>query len=161
PATRHVVSRGETLWSIARLYDVPADTLAEANGVTNPRRLRIGQVLTVPVMATGGSEPDAGPLARPGEPARAGQIRRSWPVSGLVAAGSGPRWGRHQYGVGGAAPTGTPVRAAAAGKVAFSGSMGNYGLLIVVDHGGGVETRDAHLPRLQVKEGETVRQGQV
>lgn len=161
PATRHVVGRGDTLWSIARRYDVPADTLAEANGITNPRRLRIGQVLTIPVVATGGSEPDAGPLARPGEPARAGQIRLAWPVSGRITSRFGPRWGRHHYGLDVAAPTGTPVRAAAAGRVTFSGSRGNYGLLIVIDHGGGVETRYAHLSRLQVKEGDRVRQGQV
>lgn len=44
----HKVKRGETLGAIARRYDVSVATLQKANGV-NPRRLRVGQSLKVPV----------------------------------------------------------------------------------------------------------------
>ena len=43
----HVVSSGETLFSIARRYDVPAGILARYNGLTEPYRLAVGQSLLV------------------------------------------------------------------------------------------------------------------
>ena len=47
----HVLSVGETLSAVAgRYYDRPGEwrRIAEANGIEDPRRLRTGQVLTVP-----------------------------------------------------------------------------------------------------------------
>jgi len=60
-----------------------------------------------------------------------------------------------------AAPKGSPVHATAAGVVRFSGRAGNYGRMIVIDHGGGYETAYAHLSRSRVNEGTGVRPGQV
>jgi LysM repeat protein len=49
PAPRqHVVQRGETLFQIARRYGVPLDKLIAANGITNPDRIEVGQVLIIP-----------------------------------------------------------------------------------------------------------------
>jgi murein DD-endopeptidase MepM/ murein hydrolase activator NlpD len=45
---RHVVTRGETLFSIARLYDVDTFTLASLNGLRPPYGIEVGQVLKVP-----------------------------------------------------------------------------------------------------------------
>ncbi len=58
-----------------------------------------------------------------------------------------------------AAPTGTSVRAAAPGTVTFAGRRGGYGLLVIVDHGDGMETRYAHQSRLDVQPGDTVGAG--
>lgn len=44
----HTVSTGETLWDIARKYNVTMDTIIVANQLTNIHRLRVGQVLQVP-----------------------------------------------------------------------------------------------------------------
>ena len=55
-----------------------------------------------------------------------------------------------------AAPTGTPVRAADSGTVTFAGTRGGYGLLVIVDHGGGRETYYAHLSRISVQVGSAV-----
>lgn len=44
----HVVQRGETLTVIARRYGVGVGELARANGITNPDRIFVGQVLRIP-----------------------------------------------------------------------------------------------------------------
>lgn len=54
---------------------------------------------------------------------------------------------------------GTPVRAAAPGKVIRAGTWGTYGRIVVIDHGLGVETRYAHLHRVHVKRGDFVAAG--
>jgi len=45
----HVVGRGETIFSISRLYSVTADDLMKANGITDPSRLSVGRRLVIPV----------------------------------------------------------------------------------------------------------------
>jgi hypothetical protein len=59
-----------------------------------------------------------------------------------------------------AAPAGTPIYAAAAGKVVFSGRQGTYGNFILIDHGGGVTTGYAHQSRLIARVGAVVAGGQ-
>jgi murein DD-endopeptidase MepM/ murein hydrolase activator NlpD len=51
---------------------------------------------------------------------------------------------RLHRGVDIAAPAGSPIRAAAAGKVVYSGWAEGYGNLITIDHGNGLTTRYAH-----------------
>ena len=52
----HVVERGDTLAAIARRYGSTAETVAAANGVRDPRALRVGQTLVIPRHA-GGAAP--------------------------------------------------------------------------------------------------------
>jgi murein DD-endopeptidase MepM/ murein hydrolase activator NlpD len=82
-----------------------------------------------------------------------------WPVSGTITSTYGPRWGSFHYGIDISAPTGTPVRAAASGRVIVAGWMGGYGNLIVVDHGNGLATAYAHLSAIWIGGG-SVSQGQ-
>ncbi len=56
---------------------------------------------------------------------------------------------------------GTPVVAAGNGVVVQAGHAGGYGRMVVLDHGGGLETRYAHLSRIVVRRGETVTAGQL
>ena len=83
-----------------------------------------------------------------------------WPVSGPVTSGYGWRWGRMHEGIDIAVPTGTPVVAAASGRVIVAGWMGGYGNLVVVDHGGGLATAYGHNSSFAVGSGSTVSQGQ-
>src|SRR5690606_35485952 len=49
----------------------------------------------------------------------------------------------------------------AAGTVSYADWAGSYGLLVKIDHGGGIETRYAHNSRLAVKPGDKVKAGQI
>jgi murein DD-endopeptidase MepM/ murein hydrolase activator NlpD len=65
-------------------------------------------------------------------------------------------------GVDWAAPTGTPVTAAAAGRVlSAERGEGGLGIMVVVDHGGGWHTAYAHLARFTVTEGDCLKAGDV
>ncbi len=55
---------------------------------------------------------------------------------------------------------GTPILAAAGGRVVFAGRKGGYGNTVEVRHGGGLMTRYAHLSRIAVRPGAKVQQGQ-
>jgi len=61
------------------------------------------------------------------------------------------------------APIGTPVYAAASGRVVITsgGWSGGYGNQTVIDHGGGRATRYAHLSSIAVSVGQTVGRGEV
>ena len=55
---------------------------------------------------------------------------------------------------------GTPVVAAASGKVTFADVQSQYGKIVEIDHGNGLVTRYAHCSMLFVKEGDLVVRGQ-
>ncbi|HEY9054671.1 MAG TPA: LysM peptidoglycan-binding domain-containing protein [Rectinemataceae bacterium] len=44
----HILQKGETLYSISRLFKVPYEALAAANGISDPTKLKIGTVLIIP-----------------------------------------------------------------------------------------------------------------
>ena len=71
-------------------------------------------------------------------------------------------WRAHK-GVDFAAPGGTPVHAAGAGKVVFAGQQGGYGNVVMLQHGGAYSTVYAHLSRFAagIKPGARVSQGNV
>ncbi|MFN0046457.1 MAG: peptidoglycan DD-metalloendopeptidase family protein [Sphingorhabdus sp.] len=56
-------------------------------------------------------------------------------------------------------PVGTPILAAADGKVTFSGWQGGYGNCIEITHANGLVTRYAHLSRVNVSLGQKVERG--
>jgi murein DD-endopeptidase MepM/ murein hydrolase activator NlpD len=90
-----------------------------------------------------------------------------WPVNGRLMGGYGVRSdpfsgeGAMHTGIDISAPVGTPVHAAADGIVLHAGWNGGYGRCVIVDHGNGYQTWYAHLSRMDVIEGEEIRQGEV
>lgn len=58
-------------------------------------------------------------------------------------------------------PEDAPIWAAQKGRVSFAGSRGGYGNLVIIDHGGGVETYYAHLSAIKVATGQEVQPGNV
>ncbi|HHY14312.1 MAG TPA: peptidoglycan DD-metalloendopeptidase family protein [Thermoanaerobacterales bacterium] len=61
----------------------------------------------------------------------------------------------------GGAPAGSNIVAATHGKVIHAGSLGGYGLTVVLDHGGGISTMYAHCSRILVKVGQYVNGGDI
>ena len=59
-----------------------------------------------------------------------------------------------------AATLGTPVLAAAKGKVVYAGNMSGYGLMVEIDHGYGYTTRYGHASRLLAQVGQVVQRGE-
>ncbi len=95
-----------------------------------------------------------------------GQFRP--PVQGVMSSRFGMRkhpilkTTRLHAGLDWAAPVGTPVRAAAAGKVIRAGDADGYGNLVVLAHPDGFETRYAHLDSFAdgMAEGAIIQAGQ-
>ncbi len=89
-----------------------------------------------------------------------------WPVRGDLVGRFGPeahpRFGTKTLnnGVDIAAPSGTPVRAVAKGRVDFtSEDYGTYGQLVILNHGDGYYTLYAHLSDILVRVGQEVESG--
>ena len=88
-----------------------------------------------------------------------------WPLAGAMTGWFGePRGGHLHPGMDLDGDTGDPVVAAAAGKVVHAGpapaGWSGYGLLVVVDHGDGVQTAYAHLSSVAVPAGRAVAPGE-
>jgi len=90
-----------------------------------------------------------------------------WPVTGGLSSSYGSRrdpfTGSPEFhsGLDIPADKGQPVRATADGRVLTARWSGNFGNLVVVDHGYGIGTRYGHLSRFAVSEGQTLRKGDI
>jgi murein DD-endopeptidase MepM/ murein hydrolase activator NlpD len=90
-----------------------------------------------------------------------------WPVAGWLTSSFGSRrdpftGGRNFHpGLDISADYGDPVFAPATGTVAAYPMSGNYGNLIVVDHGYGIVTKFGHLSRFAVRNGQQVNRGDI
>ena len=91
-----------------------------------------------------------------------------WPVNGKLEGGFGGR--RNPFGGAGwefhsgqdiEADPGAPVVSGASGRVTFVGWQNGYGQLVVVDHGGGLTTRYAHLSHIDVALDQMVSRGEL
>jgi len=69
-------------------------------------------------------------------------------------------FGDNHTGIDLAANQGTPIYASDGGTVTVAGRVGNYGLVVYIDHGNGYVTRYAHCSKLLVKAGQKVAQGE-
>jgi len=92
----------------------------------------------------------------------------SWPLQdqGAISSEFGSRRDpmsgdhRHHSGLDVAAPEGTPILAAASGRVTHAGPMGSYGQLVEINHGDGIVTRYAHQSAISVAVGQEIAAGE-
>jgi lipoprotein NlpD len=184
----HRVKKGETLYSISWQYGQDYRTLAKWNDMNEPYFLREGQILqlapprkqqwtllskTVPAqvddIGNSGGAPArtaAQEAASPDKAAetrvatRAQRIEWQWPTAGKVAKRfSTGRSGNKGVDISG--QFGQPVRAAAPGRVVYSGNgLKAYGNLVILKHNEFFLSAYAHNEKLLVSEGERVKVGQ-
>jgi lipoprotein NlpD len=165
----YVVSRGETLYDIAKRAGVPAEDILELNGLSRADEVKPGRLIfvlaapqTLPA-AVPGAGSGAVPSANVGVVPEGGG-RFGWPLANVahnVGSPFGSRDGRAHEGIDLPAPTGTPVIAAADGEVVYAGDgIRGYGNLVVLQHPGDLLTVYAHNSALFVKQGQAVRAGE-
>ncbi|MBI4861609.1 MAG: M23 family metallopeptidase [Candidatus Riflebacteria bacterium] len=150
----HVVARGETLFTLARLYKVPTRDIEQWNPNEVGRGLPAGCTVFIPNAAPLPSkakqireDPHSKKLASFRPRSGGGEPQFRWPLAGSVGSRFGPRGGKLHTGIDIGAPTGTVVRAAMAGRVIYSGVMRGYGNVVIVDHQNGFFTVYGHNDR--------------
>ena len=156
------VISGDTINSLAKKYQGKADEIIVFNSLSEDGSLVIGEYIIIP-----GGEPMPAPSKPKATPkASAPKYASSVQQAGwLIIPTTGQNWRRiHSYnGVDISNPCGTPIYAAAAGKIILSdgsGWNGGYGKYIKIQHPNGVITLYGHLSSLAVSAGESVAQGQ-
>jgi len=120
-----------------------------------------GRVVVADVLAYG-SKPEPALLTKANPELQLAYPLGQWADSmdpwGWRYSESKAAWRMHT-GVDLAAPTGTPVLAAKAGRVALVQAVSGYGNTVLLDHGDGFETLYAHLQQALVREGDWIGQG--
>ena len=155
----HKVVKGESLEEIAIRYQVRLEKIIESNGMLDPDTIYAGTELFIPDAKL--NESFRKKLIPP--PYKPKFVK---PTQGRLTSGFGYRIHpilkkrRMHKGIDIVSGYGSNVKAATGGVVTYSGQMGSYGNLVVIDHQNGFETRYAHNSRLKVKKGEKVHQGQ-
>lgn len=164
------VKEGQTLISIAEENEVTVTALKEANpDLILSSAPYVGQVLTIPLefspaTSRPATEPKKGDVQLATSDTGVDRSFFRWPVTGQITSWFGMRHGKMHTGIDIWNERGvrTPIRPARGGTVVRAGWRGNYGNLVVVDHGGGWTTYYAHLNRISVSIGQTVtREGEI
>lgn len=158
---RVAVPAGQTWRDVAKTYKIRPDILFEVNGCQ-----RSPQIVFIPGV-------NWSPAGSPSQrlPAETGQLLSALPLPAgatplrpLLGYGYSLPPGASQVvfhsGIDLAAPVGTSVLAVGNGTVAFAGTQGPYGNLVVINHAEGLQTRYAQLGKINVKVGQAVNKGQ-
>ncbi|MDO1510568.1 MULTISPECIES: peptidoglycan DD-metalloendopeptidase family protein [unclassified Neisseria] len=185
-AATHTVVRGDTVYNIAKRYNITQDNVREWNNLAD-NTISVGQTLRVkpagyvaPAGTASASTPapapasKPAPVATPAKPAPAAEPVKTPTVStGSTRTVSGITWqrptagniitqfGGSSKGVDIAGTAGQAVVSAADGKVVYAGSgLRGYGNLVIIQHNTTFLTAYGHNQNLLVKEGQTVKRGQ-
>lgn len=170
----YIVERGDTLQKIGQRFSIPAHELQRFNEIVDPRKLQVGQLLRIPAVGPLPSRTDLPEISPfPAQPSEHTTARRvslaparhyigalTLPVQGATHTSKfGWRWSKFHEGMDLAAPEGTKIMAAHAGRVVYtSNAYYGYGRIVVV-RGEGLMTVYGHNSRNRVSVGERVARG--
>jgi len=162
PGIYHSVQKKDSLWKICKAYGVSLQEVAELNNIKNTSQIKVGDKIFIPgarkalslspAEAASDKAPPEKIISRPG--------LFIWPVRGKVIEEYGIYGGIKHDGINIKAPSGTPVKAAKEGTVAFSGVLEGYGNTIIIEHKENYATVYANNKINQVKQGQKVTKGQ-
>lgn len=145
----HRVARGETLWSLARRYQVSMEQLVVVNQIRDPGSIRDGQELIIDM------KDQVEPVIGQGS----GRIF-SWPLSGRITSLFGPRGDGFHHGLDIAGEMGEVIKAARGGRVDSVEWLPLYGRTVILDHGDGYKTLYAHASAYLIGRGDAIEKGQ-
>jgi LysM repeat protein len=123
----HKVKKGETIWRIAKAYNVTIDSIIKANRIPNGAVIEENQLLLIPGALA------AQEVKEPQEPSEDDSF--IWPVKGKVVSYFGD-W-KSTYlnkGIGIEAAEGETIQAARGGRVVFSDYLNGYGETVIIHH---------------------------
>jgi murein DD-endopeptidase MepM/ murein hydrolase activator NlpD len=157
------LARGAAGWDVAALqfllawHGFPSATFDGGLGMHTEQALRRFQRWAgLPVDGVAGPST----IAALRRPPTVCPIALAWPLQALVGDAFGPRGNRFHAGLDLIASLGTPVSAAASGRVAFAGfAKGGWGKLVIVVNRDGVRTLYAHLSAIEVRRGANLTTG--
>jgi len=160
------VKKGDSLNALAYQYNVSAKQLASINGLKSPYIIKPGQTLrltatkTYPAPTPTSRKTKAATSTTASLPADNSKISWQWPVQGkLITTFKSNKTGRKGIDIAG--NEGKGIRAAASGKVVYSGNgLISYGNLVIIKHNRTYLSAYAHNRKLLVKEGDTIKAGQ-
>lgn len=157
PGIQHKVEKGQTLWRIAKFYDINIDDIVKANRIPDAAQISVGQLLFIP-NTTSARPPKIQPLRQAFE-----KSDFIWPVRGKVVSFFGAKKGAVlNKGIDISVREGLDVAASRSGKVVFCDSkLKGYGNTIIIDHLDGFSTLYAYNSVSLVKVNDHVKQGQV
>jgi len=164
PGVVLVVKTGDTVASLASAYGVDPTTLLGFNGLHGPD-LKTGSVVVIPVDPTPGPNLSSGVPADPVDPgqflcpiAGAKIIQKFGPTSFAIEPSFGGYLHFHT-GIDLLAGYGTPMVAAAGGRVTAVGPAFNFGIRVEVTDSFGLVEIYAHMSQVAVAIGQEVQQG--
>lgn len=143
----HKVGSGETLWRIAKTYDVPISDIIKSNNIPNVAQVERDQLVFIP----GAEYVKDIPVASDDV-----SNEFAWPVKGRVLAYFNQSREKRNDGIDIAVKEGTVVHAARMGRVVFADFLAGYGDMVVLDHQDGFYSIYAQNSELLVKLGELV-----
>jgi murein DD-endopeptidase MepM/ murein hydrolase activator NlpD len=159
-----ILAPGSRGWDVAALqfalasHGFPSGRLDGHFGVSTGKALRKFQ-RWANLQADGVAGPGVVAALRAAPPSC--PISLASPVATAYSDVFGPRGNRFHTGIDYPGQAGTPVFAAASGRVTFAGfSVGGWGRLVTIAHGGGTRTMYAHLSRVGVRVGQYLQSGQ-
>lgn len=164
----HTAREGDDVTSIAQKYDAKVEEIIARNGLDRDGAIRAGQKLIVPDgqirvaprrLAYHQEEtPGEAPAVTPPPLPRVPGIGFLWPVANSRRISQYFGWRHTALDI--ADRSRGSARAAADGTVSFSGWLGGYGRLVIVDHGKGMSSYYAHLGKASVAKGQRVSRGE-
>ena len=144
----HKIRDGETLWRIAKTYNISVEELVKENNIPDAAQLEVNQLLFIP-----GATAER-PIVQDADIA---SKEFMWPVKGkILDYFSKGLAGKPNRGIDIQAKAGAAVLASRTGKVVFADFLTGFGYTVILDHGDGFYSLYGNNAKLLVKLGDYV-----